>query len=186
MARGRGLGSTARSGAGGTARGRRTAGPGWARFGSPPRFVAHALFCLAAAACATTSTPDLEAEREAAAAVEQRYAAAVNAGDLDALLELYAEDARVVSFRSEPAVGHDAIRAHFGELLGAPGIEISATSERVDVSAAADVATDAGSFDFAFDTPDGRVSGTGRYLLVLRKIEGTWKIVVGMDYSALD
>jgi hypothetical protein len=78
------------------------------------------------------------------------------------------------------------ICAHFTGLLGTPGLELSATSDRIELSCAVDPPTDEGYIRFAFDTPEGRAGGSGRYLIVLRKIEGDWKIVVDMDFSALD
>jgi ketosteroid isomerase-like protein len=50
-------------------------------------------------------------------ALFQLFVERVNAGDLDGLVELYEPDAAVYFQPGEPTVGHDAIRAAFGEML---------------------------------------------------------------------
>lgn len=136
--------------------------------------------------CVAAPEVDLQMESAAAAEVEVRYVRAVNEGDLDAVVRLHAPDARVVSAGSPTVRGHAAIREHFARLLAAPGIEVSATSEAVRVSADAGMAVNAGRFRFAVEGREGPVRGTGRYLRVLGKIDGEWKIVESMDHSVVE
>lgn len=136
-------------------------------------------------ACTASPRADLQAERRAAGDVEARYVRALNEGDVDALVRLHASDARVVSAGSPTVQGHAAIREHFARLLAAPGIEVSAISEVVRVSADAEMAVDAGRFRFALEGPEGPLRGTGRYLRALRKIDGEWRIIENMDHGVV-
>lgn len=55
-----------------------------------------------------------------------------NAGDLDGIVELYEPDAVVTFDRAQPAIGHDAIREAFADLL-TTGVTFTAEGQRPPV-----------------------------------------------------
>lgn len=95
---------------------------------------------------------------------------ALNAGDIDALTELYAEDARLLPPNGEIAVGHDAVRAIFGGMIeaGLKG-ELNSLETRV----AGDIGYNVGAYKlFAGD----EVVDTGKYMETwARGDDGLWR-----------
>lgn len=114
------------------------------------------------------------------AAKAEGFAAAMNAGDLEALVDLYAEDARLLPPNAEMVRGHDAIRAVYGEII-ASGLE--GELETIEAIAAGDIGYRVGTF--ASRTPDGTVVDRGKYIEVWQKRDGEWKIINDMYSSDL-
>jgi uncharacterized protein (TIGR02246 family) len=128
------------------------------------------------AACAPSGS---QQSAELAAKADQLMEA-MNAGDLDAVVNLYAEDARLLPPNAELMQGHDAIRSVCGEMI-ASGLEGDlATIEAVTV----------GDMDYRVGTftshiPDGTVVDRGKYIEVWQKRNGEWKIINDMFSSDL-
>ncbi|GAA2747282.1 hypothetical protein GCM10009868_36100 [Terrabacter aerolatus] len=101
---------------------------------------------------------------DAPEALEPALAACVAAGDLDALVGLYAADAVVSLPRGREAAGSDAIRAAFAAALaaGALGDEDTAVGSRAVVSGDLAMTTST--------TADGRV----RTQVARRSADGRW------------
>ena len=95
---------------------------------------------------------------------------ALNAGDIDTLTGLYAEDARLLPPNGAIAVGHDAVRAIFGGMIDA-GLTGELTS--LEAGVAGDIGYNVGAYKlFA----DGEVIDTGKYMETWRRGEdGQWR-----------
>ena len=93
---------------------------------------ALSLVVVAAAACAPPSAQDSPEIRAGSAA----WTEALNAGELDALVAVYAEDAHVLPPNAAPARGHDAVRESFGAMIDAG---LGGTLTTVEVAAAGDI-----------------------------------------------
>ena len=75
---------------------------------------------------ASAGDPSVITERSAA------WDAALNAKDIDAVVALYTDDARVLAPNSPIAVGHDGVRAEFGAMIDA-GLSVKLTSIEMTV-----------------------------------------------------
>jgi uncharacterized protein (TIGR02246 family) len=100
----------------------------------------------------------------------EAWETAVNAGDMDALVELYAADARLMPPNGETVIGHDGVRAVFGPFLDA-GLTVQLTS--VETQAVGDGAYNVGTYVVS----DGdQVVDTGKYVETWAQAEdGAWR-----------
>ena len=143
------------------------------------RVLPTAMAVVVSVACtqaADRQTAQTEADVQEITALLQEYAAAVFAGDVERLIDLYADDAIDIVPNAPPVIGKDAIRARFQA-----GIE-RATSEGV---VSADEVHVSGNLAFLLATYDEtgtpRTGGEptrryGKWIIVLqRQTDGSWK-----------
>ena len=97
---------------------------------------------------------------------------ALNAGDVDALAGLYAEDCVLMPPNLELAKGRDAARAAFGAMIAA-----GQTGElnTITVAAAGGVGYHTGTY--WLKGADGTIVDRGKYMEGWQKVDGEWKIV---------
>ena len=103
----------------------------------------------------------------------------VNAGNLDALVDLYEPDASLLQQDGSAAVGHAAIRAALGELLGSnPRIQMK--TARMGQGGAGDIAVLYSEWSLATTGPDGaRTELAGKSVEVVRRqADGSWKFAI--------
>ncbi|MGH7663132.1 MAG: nuclear transport factor 2 family protein [Gemmatimonadaceae bacterium] len=128
------------------------------------------------AACATTPSSDPLADERAIRDIADRMEAAVTRGDADAIASLYSSSSVFLPANAPAVHGAAAIRAWWSEMLGAPNMSLVLTPTSIDVAAAGDMAEAIGTFRFGMDTPDGRFTDEGKYVVVYEKLAGEWKI----------
>jgi len=123
---------------------------------------------------------DLAAEREELFRLDQAWARAAAARDVEGSLSFWAEDARVVPPGQPALVGKDAIRGYVSAALAMPGFSIQWRTADFVVSASGDMAYGFGTNTVTVDGPDGKpLAERGRALTVWRKDPGgTWRCVV--------
>ncbi len=109
--------------------------------------------------------------------LNREYTQVYNAGQLDKVLDFFADDAITLSPEQAPVRGRDALRRYYQEgFKREPRRDLALTSIRVE--ALGDVLYDAGQWTNSLPTPDGKSeSSSGYYLGVYRKIKGKWKVV---------
>jgi len=137
-----------------------------------------------AAACAKTQAPaeapkaDPAMLAAAADSMSKGFAAAVAARDTDAVAAMYADDARLMPPNMPMVQGRDAIRGVWAEFLKMPDMQLTPTSSNVIASDAGDLVVDVGSYTFSGKGPKGEaMTDEGKYLTVMKKVDGAWKIV---------
>ena len=145
-----------------------------------------ALVSLAACApAAPPPPPDTTAEDTAAInALRDAWVAAYNAGDADAVANLYAENAVDLPMNEPTVTGRAGIRASVAARMAMGKGTATVTSEELRLMGTA--ATDRGTFSVSIVPAAGGEAMTqgGRYLVVLQKqADGSWKLVAGMDNS---
>jgi uncharacterized protein (TIGR02246 family) len=123
---------------------------------------------LVMAACGqsapSTDTAGIEAGSDA-------WEAALNAKDIDALVNLYTEDARLLPPDGEMSVGHDGVRAAFSAMIDAGQ---SGVTTIVEATVSGDVGYIVGTFTVE---AGGDQLGTGKYIEVWhRGDDGAWRI----------
>lgn len=134
-----------------------------------------------------------QADRQSIDSTRADFVADFNAGDIDAVMAYYTDDAVVLSPDAPAAQGQDAIRALFEEQFAAGTPNLSLTSDGVEVHG--DVAFDHGTYQVAFTpaaaaeaqpqgpTPEEQAaqaqptSETGEWVTVLKRGEdGSWRV----------
>ncbi len=101
-----------------------------------------------------------------------------NAGDLDALIELYEPRASLIQPDGSAATGHAAIRAALGELLGSnPRIQMKTVKM---ARGGDDLAVLYSEWSLATSAPDGkRTELAGSSVEVVRRqADGTWRFAI--------
>jgi len=146
---------------------------------------------LVMAACApqaeeTQEAPqiDLAAEEQAAGSVNVRWLAMANAKDTAGIAALFMTEGVLRSDTSEPAIGRAAIQASLDQDFAANPSRVNAWgADRILVAASGDLAVEFGSWNSTGGGADGTVDDWGKYVTVLRKVGGEWKIDTDSAYS---
>jgi uncharacterized protein (TIGR02246 family) len=127
---------------------------------------------------------DLKAEEEAVRAISMNWLELMKARDAAAIAALFADDGIVFSMNQEPLVGPAAIQANLaGDFAENPERVINWTTDRVDVAASGDLATEFGSWTESIPGPAGVEEDQGKYITVYRKVNGVWKVAGDMGIS---
>ncbi|MGH7542638.1 MAG: YybH family protein [Gemmatimonadota bacterium] len=114
---------------------------------------------------------DTEAIRTTIADGSRQWAAAVNAGDAEALTNLYADDAVIYAPDWPTVTGRSEISAFFNEMVSEGPVPTTLTTDDVIIAESGDLAIETGSFTDP--------NGAGKYVTVWRNVDGDWKI--GID-----
>lgn len=131
--------------------------------------IATALF---ASSCSESSESkvDMEAVKSEIAAMENAYAVAENASDVDGILAYYADDAHSMVNNGPTAKGIDAIRAHTEEEMDDNGNTIAFAV--TDVWAFGNYAVETGTSTTT--NASGEVINTGKYMSLFEKRDGKY------------
>ena len=100
-----------------------------------------------------------------------------NAGQLDKILDFFAEDAMTLSPDQEPVRGREALRRYYeAAFKREPHPDLVVTSIRSEQSG--DLLYESGRWTQSLPMPDGKSQQfTGYYLSIYKKIGGGWKTV---------
>jgi uncharacterized protein (TIGR02246 family) len=132
---------------------------------------------------AMAGTPTASVDTKAAAAEIRKgdddYFAAVKARDANAIAALYSNDAVSMPENSPPLVGHDAILKFNQDFLKLPQLAMTGESETIRFSDDGTMAYDTGKYSVSFADAKGHsIKDEGKYLNVMKQVDGKWKIVV--------
>ena len=110
---------------------------------------------------------------------DEDYFAAVKARDANAIAALYSNDAVSMPENSPPLVGHDAILKFNQDFLKLPQLAMTGESETIRFSDDGTMAYDTGKYSVSFADAKGHsIKDEGKYLNVMKQVDGKWKIVV--------
>ena len=116
--------------------------------------------------------PDPDKVRVEIQALEDAYAAGINARDADAVLAYYADDAVSMVNNAPVASGRDALLKMVQEDIAGDTTKTTVTFEVVDIFAAGDLVVETGK---ATDSDsDGNVVKTGKYMSLFEKRNGKY------------
>lgn len=133
------------------------------------------LLALAATTIVSASDSSPEATFRAGTA---EWIAAYNAGSVDRMVALYAEDAVVMPPDAPAVSGHAAIREFLTKDIAstkAAGVTISDVSSGTQTGTSGDLGWHTGTF--AVLDADGKTVGTGKYSEIWQKKKGKWVII---------
>ena len=126
----------------------------------------------AAATVAEPAKPDLTQIRSEIVAIEDAWAAAQNAKDINALMALYADDAVSMPDGEPMVTGKDAIKKKQEADFAKPSTYASIAFETMDVYAQGNVATEVGRS--MYKDAAGKITGGGKYIAVYEKRDGKY------------
>jgi uncharacterized protein (TIGR02246 family) len=130
---------------------------------------------IALSACAPPPPPPVDAAAEEAAlkAITASWLNAYNAGDVEKIVAMYAEDAVLMPPHAAVATGHAAIRAFLTtDTAGAKAARVKLVPGAATAGVAGDTGWESGSFTIA--DASGATVDSGSYLSVARKSNGKW------------
>ena len=133
---------------------------------------------IAASACAPAAPPpvDTAAEEAALKAVTAAWLDAYNAGDVEKIVALYAEDGVLMPPHAAVATGPAAIRAFLtADTAGAKAAGVKIVPGAATAGVAGDTGWESGSYTIA--DASGATVDSGSYLSVSRKSNGKWLYV---------
>ena len=133
------------------------------------------------------ASADPGAVKSAIKADEKKWNQQVKAKDTEGLAGHYADDAYFVAPGMAPADGSTAIRQFYANASTDPALDVTITSDKIDVAGSGDMAYSRGHFTEKYtDRKTGKVmTDKGSYLAVYQKqSDGSWKIV--QDFAAAD
>ena len=144
---------------------------------SPLRIAPAALLALASCSPAV----DLDAERALLDEADRRYVETANAGDVEGLVGLYAEDATRYSPSGTTSSGLAAMRAFAEGVASTPGFHLEPTLVATEISASSDLAYTLNELELTTTGEDGApVVQRLRDLHTWRREADGWRIVVDM------
>jgi uncharacterized protein (TIGR02246 family) len=134
-------------------------------------FAALVAFTIVFSSC-QPAKPDPGKVRVEIQALEDAYAAGINARDADAVLAYYADDAVSMVNNAPVASGRDALLKMVQEDIAGDTTNTTVTFEVVDIFAAGDLVVETGK---ATDSDsDGNVVKTGKYMSLFEKRNGKY------------
>lgn len=138
------------------------------------RFAALATLLFAACTSMTTTANDAE---QFIRAKDAEFSSGARAGNVDAMMNTYADDAVLMAPNVPPFRGRDAVRQFWSGLLGTGQIDATVAADRVIQSG--DLAVEIGRYNLKI-TPKGGgapVEDNGKYTLTWVKRNGEWKAI---------
>jgi uncharacterized protein (TIGR02246 family) len=123
----------------------------------------------------TDSSPSVDQLR----AVCDQMVEAERTRNLD-VVDLISHDAVWLAPNTPPVVGLDGIRDLFVGFFELPFTDMTADIASIRVSDSGDLATVWGTFELAFDSPDGQVTESMSFLMSWEQRDGTWKATANM------
>ena len=137
------------------------------------------MLMLALASCSTQV--DMGAERALLEEADRRYVETANAGDVEGLVALYADDATRFSPSGESSSGPAAMRAFAEGVASIPGFHLEPTLIAMEVSGSGDLAYTLNELELTTTDDDGAPSIQRlRDLHTWRREVDGWKIVVDL------
>jgi uncharacterized protein (TIGR02246 family) len=134
------------------------------------------------------SVPSLTAADQAGIrSADSAFMAAANAGDAEAIAEVYAEEGSLLAPNLPPQKGRDAVRAFWGGFLDAYTVRFEVASDTIE--GRGDLAYNQGHYRFTAVPKAKGVPGIadeGKFLEILKKQrDGSWKYLLDMYSSNL-
>lgn len=148
-------------------------------------FVPLVLFLFA---CATRPTADISAgdAENAIRRLDAGFNSAIARGDVNGMMEMYAEDAVLMPPNTPPMRGRDAVRQYWTAFMGIGRVEGTVTTD--DVEQSGELATEVGHYTMTI-TPTAAgappVRDSGKFLVAWRKTDGKWRVYADIFNSDL-
>ena len=124
---------------------------------------------------AMAQAPDLAAEEQQIRSTIEEWLAAIATKDADAIADFYTKDGAILPPGAPLAEGREAIAEVWAGLVGLEEFSLSFVPTKIDIAASADMASDVGTYSLGYASESGPVRDEGKYVVVWRKVDDTWK-----------
>jgi uncharacterized protein (TIGR02246 family) len=154
------------------------------RFSFFPSAALFALILLAACSKQPAPPTDTRATDEASIrAASTDWSKASQAKDVEKAVSFYADDAMQMPDNGPLVKGKDNIRAGWQKMLALPGPGLTFVTTGVEVARSGDLAYEYGTYDFATQNKQGKITDEqGKYIVVWKKQpDGSWKVAADID-----
>jgi ketosteroid isomerase-like protein len=135
-----------------------------------------AMFALAMAAAAPTVSAQ-QGDEAAIRLLSNKWQQDIAKQDINAIVALHAPDAVVLMSHEKVAKGPAMIRARWKEGAATPGLVLHWKPIKISVVSPT-VATEYGTYTESYDTPQGKGTDEGSYVVIWNKINGKWKVAL--------
>jgi uncharacterized protein (TIGR02246 family) len=143
---------------------------------SPVILAITAAIAISACAPPASVAVDTSAEEATLKGVTSMWFDAYNAGDVETMVALYADDAVLMPAHAAVARGRDAIRSYLkSELAAAKAAGIQLVQGNGTAGVTADMGWESGSYSVV--DAASKALDTGSYLSVARKVDGRWRLI---------
>jgi uncharacterized protein (TIGR02246 family) len=133
----------------------------------------------------TTARSDTAADEQAIRGNVDRWLQLVKAKDAPSIAQLYTDDGAVMPPNGPIGKGHAAVQQTWASMLQTPGFDLAFTPEQIIVSQSGDMALDRGTYRLTVAPAGKPQHDTGKYVVVWRKVDGTWKAAADIFNSDL-
>ena len=130
---------------------------------------------VAAPSRAVAQTPDTAAEAQAIRELSRQWVATVATKDPAAVVKFYTDDGVLLPQGAALAEGHDAIAKVWRGYFDLPDFSLTFSPTKINVSSSGDMAYEIGTYALGFRGDKGLEQEKGKYVVVWRKVGGTWK-----------
>jgi uncharacterized protein (TIGR02246 family) len=139
---------------------------------------------LGACAAQTQPTVDTAAAEAEVRDLSMRWLEFERNRDAAGIAALFAADGTMYREDQEPRVGNAAIQRYLeSEYAENQAAVTDWTIDHIDVAASGDLVVERGTWSSRNAGPDGTGADSGRYVAVLRRIDGEWKYIADMSMS---
>jgi len=146
--------------------------------------VAVAISCITIAH-AQTAEVDTRAEAEKISELSDAWQKAVATRNIDACTTFYAPDAVEMLANAPIVEGSEAIYEWFADWIFDTTVTNTFQSDVIEVASSGDLAYERGTWHFVMDTEEGPIEDYGKYVVVWKKIDGDWKVIIDISNSDL-
>jgi uncharacterized protein (TIGR02246 family) len=138
-----------------------------------------------ATAMNSSAAVDTAADEQAIRGQVDHWLQLVKAKDAAGIAALYTDDGAVMPPNGPIAKDHAAIQKTWASMLQTPGFDLTFTPEQIVVSQSGDMALDRGTYQLTVAPAGKPQHDTGKYVVVWRKVDGTWKAAADIFNSDL-
>jgi uncharacterized protein (TIGR02246 family) len=125
----------------------------------------------------------LSSHETAIRSTNERWLRLIKEGDAAAVAQLYAPDGAIMPPGAPKAEGTASIEKVWSGLMATPGFELTFRADDITVASGGDMALDRGTYRLSMSGPQGPTQDVGKYVVVWRKVEGTWKVAADIFNS---
>ena len=130
---------------------------------------------VAAPSRAVAQIADTAAEAQAIRELSRQWVATVATKDPAATVKFYTDDSVMLPQDAPVAEGHDAIAKVWRGYFDLPDFSLTFSPTKINVSSSQDMAYEIGTYALGFRGDKGLVQEKGKYVVVWKKVGGTWK-----------
>lgn len=152
-------------------------------FRSPILILASLLVTIAPGTALSQQNVDLAAEEQKIRELNRQWVEWVEAKNVKAIADLYAEDGLIMPPNATQAEGPEAVGKVWESITQLPEVEMSFEPTTIEVAQSGDMAYDIGAYSLSFAGDQGQVEDQGKYVVVWVREGEDWKVAADIFNS---